>query len=380
MRSLWLAVALFLLPFFALAATLVNINTADLAALETLPGIGPSKGQAIIDYRTQNGPFGAIEDIQNVSGIGPATYAQIAPLITVGDSVASVSVSDPVATTSSSSGGSALAYVPPPSSIMLDIGADRAAFVNVPLSFSVAVKTKGGIADPSAQVSWSFGDGSSGSGTRVTKTYRYAGTYVVSAIASDGDASARAAVVVTVSAAHLAVAAISADGITLSNDGNARLDISGWHLSAEYGSFRFPDGTVLLPEATVLIPWSITNLPVALAATLSYPDGTIAARYPASAPTAPPESTEKAPAMTASVTVMTPAPAPATTVVAVHAPRAAALAAVAAEVPLTSATTTPARPIDPPVSASAGLGVLHSGWTIGLLGILALAGGAFLIL
>jgi competence protein ComEA len=62
----------------------ININTASLADLETLPRIGPAIAQRIIDYRTQNGPFPSIEAITNVKGIGPATFAQIKDLITVG--------------------------------------------------------------------------------------------------------------------------------------------------------------------------------------------------------------------------------------------------------------------------------------------------------
>jgi competence protein ComEA len=59
----------------------VNINTADQAALETLPGIGPALAGRIIEYREANGPFAAIEDIQNVSGIGPATFEEFRDLI-----------------------------------------------------------------------------------------------------------------------------------------------------------------------------------------------------------------------------------------------------------------------------------------------------------
>jgi competence protein ComEA len=63
---------------------LVNINTADQATLESLPGVGPTLAQKIIDYRTQNGLFQQIEDIDDVPGVGPATYAKIKDLITVG--------------------------------------------------------------------------------------------------------------------------------------------------------------------------------------------------------------------------------------------------------------------------------------------------------
>jgi len=61
----------------------VNINTASAAELETLPHIGPAMAQRIIAYRETHGPFAQIEDIQNVEGIGPTRYRDLAPLIVV---------------------------------------------------------------------------------------------------------------------------------------------------------------------------------------------------------------------------------------------------------------------------------------------------------
>ena len=63
---------------------LVNINSATITELETLPRIGPATAQRIIDYREANGPFLDIADIQNGPGIGPATFAGLEELITVG--------------------------------------------------------------------------------------------------------------------------------------------------------------------------------------------------------------------------------------------------------------------------------------------------------
>lgn len=62
---------------------LVNLNTATLDELNSLPGIGPTLAQRIIDYRTQNGNFSTIEDLMNVSGIGVSTFEEIKNLITV---------------------------------------------------------------------------------------------------------------------------------------------------------------------------------------------------------------------------------------------------------------------------------------------------------
>lgn len=62
---------------------LVNINQASLQELETLPGIGPSLAQAIIDHRELIGSFNRIEDITDVPGIGPAKFEALKDLITV---------------------------------------------------------------------------------------------------------------------------------------------------------------------------------------------------------------------------------------------------------------------------------------------------------
>lgn len=61
----------------------VNINIADIAALDTLPGIGPSKAEAIIEYRETNGPFQTVEDLMNISGIGEKTFEKLKDKVTV---------------------------------------------------------------------------------------------------------------------------------------------------------------------------------------------------------------------------------------------------------------------------------------------------------
>jgi competence protein ComEA len=59
----------------------VNINTATLAELDALPGIGPTLAQRIVDYRAQNGPFKTSEDIKNVKGIGDVLFEGLKDLI-----------------------------------------------------------------------------------------------------------------------------------------------------------------------------------------------------------------------------------------------------------------------------------------------------------
>lgn len=61
----------------------INLNTADETTLMELPGIGPSKAAAIIAYRDESGPFTAIEQLKEVSGIGDKTYEQLQESIAV---------------------------------------------------------------------------------------------------------------------------------------------------------------------------------------------------------------------------------------------------------------------------------------------------------
>jgi competence protein ComEA len=63
----------------------VNINRAEAWLLDALPNIGPTKAQAIVDYRQENGPFRSIDEITGVDGIGTSIYEQIKDLITVSE-------------------------------------------------------------------------------------------------------------------------------------------------------------------------------------------------------------------------------------------------------------------------------------------------------
>ncbi|MDO5673420.1 MAG: helix-hairpin-helix domain-containing protein [bacterium] len=74
---------IFLLFFATAAFAKVNINTATAQELTALPGIGPAKAEAIIQYREANGPFKAVDELNKVKGIGDKILGKIKDEITI---------------------------------------------------------------------------------------------------------------------------------------------------------------------------------------------------------------------------------------------------------------------------------------------------------
>jgi competence protein ComEA len=70
-------------PIESSSGRLINLNTASLDELMTLPGIGEDRANAIIAYRSKSGGFKTIENILDISGIGPSTFDRLKDLITV---------------------------------------------------------------------------------------------------------------------------------------------------------------------------------------------------------------------------------------------------------------------------------------------------------
>jgi competence protein ComEA len=96
--GIWVVALLLLTPSFADAAqgksaksktvaapsTPVNINTATVAQLEALPGVGAKTAQLIVEQRQKNGGFKKIEELMNIKGIGEKSFLKLKPLITLG--------------------------------------------------------------------------------------------------------------------------------------------------------------------------------------------------------------------------------------------------------------------------------------------------------
>ncbi|MCC6206715.1 MAG: helix-hairpin-helix domain-containing protein [Gammaproteobacteria bacterium] len=85
LHSIFLGLILAAASLAATAAGKLNINEADAAALAELNGIGDARAEAIIAYRQAHGPFGSVEDLAKVKGIGPAFIDKNRDQLTVGD-------------------------------------------------------------------------------------------------------------------------------------------------------------------------------------------------------------------------------------------------------------------------------------------------------
>ncbi len=380
-----------LLPFGspAAGAALININTANTTLLDTLPGIGPSKATAIVEYRNAHGPFATIADIQNVSGIGPSTYADIAPLITVGDptpppatpsteaSTTPVTSTSTTATVISSTVGGPTEYLPIPKLRIVSAG-DRTVSAGADTTFSAVVYDSKGNKRSDALITWSFGDGMRRVGASVLHVYYEPGEYlaVIRATTPDGgDVSEE--MVVTVKDAKIKIASISPSGINLMNNSSIVANLSFWRLKMGGQEFKIPEDTQILPGHIVLFHSRVIQLPLSDSASLLYPNGDIADTYPAIAtitvvqPLISSGSYEKVQAVTPP-TVKSEKTITRTNVQkndeAVIAPTdATKLAAVGATLPVAS---------DSPKTG----GILKSPWTLGLLGVIVLAGAAFILI
>ena len=70
-------------PQAAKPSTIINLNTATVAELETLPGIGGKVATRIVEDRTKKGPFRKIEELMNVQGVGEKSFLKLRPQLTV---------------------------------------------------------------------------------------------------------------------------------------------------------------------------------------------------------------------------------------------------------------------------------------------------------
>ncbi len=284
-RSLGVLCAFAVLAFApAAAAELLNINIADSTALQTLNGIGPSKAQAIIDYRTEHGPFAKIEDIMNVSGIGATTYANIQNYITVGGTPApqpQAQVQPPPPSQPQAQTPAPFSAAPVPS-LTVRITTDPRATAGAGSVFEGQAYGVEDLPIENARYVWNFGDGATAEGMSVFHTYAYPGKYTLVLVAASGMLSGRAKMVVEAVSSRVRLLAESDGSLALHNDSGAELAVGYWTLKRGSGSFAIPEGTLIAAGGGVRFSPAILGLPPGKAE-LFYPNGSLAAREAMSA-------------------------------------------------------------------------------------------------
>ena len=265
-KYFFLIISFFLLPVFINAQIFVNINTAGSTELETLNGIGPSKAQAVIDYRTQNGLFGNIEDIKNVSGIGDVTFLNIKDFITIGElnstttattedgNQASTQTTETSSSHYSATSVSSLKVTP---GLEVSAGRDRLGTVGSPLEFKAETNieyTKNSI------FVWSFGDGSEGAGDVVTHTYMYPGDYALVLNVTGIKSKAVSRVNVKITDPKLSISQASADRIEISNNSKSEANLFGRALLVGDKVFNFPKDTIIKAGQKISFISNVTGL------------------------------------------------------------------------------------------------------------------------
>lgn len=260
----------------------VNINTAEQAELTTLAGIGDVKAQAIIDYREANGPFASIEDVQNVSGIGPATYANIKDHITVEGAAAQQEEEEKegqatttAQTQTTTHSGSSKSTTPLEKVRINDL---ETVIVNVPTQFvAEALNADGEPLYFGMRYTWNFGDGAVANEREAWHTYTYPGTYTVTVTAEYKDVTATSRMVLTVRASSIALVAAGDGSLSIVNNTGAEINIGRWALAEGKAVFRIPQDTLILAGETLRFAPAITGLAGSAQAQLLFPNGAFAA-------------------------------------------------------------------------------------------------------
>ena len=263
------------------AAELVNINTAGLAELDTLPGVGPSIAQSIIDNR----PYASIQDVSRASGIGEpgsSSYENIKDLITVGGVVTQTqTVATSSMQTQTQSQNQAAGVGPPTITVLITTDSHPMAGGG-----SYFIATAYGTEDsplPSARYLWNFGDGSVAEGSRVFHTFSYPGRYAVSVTAAYNYSTGIDRVAVEAVGAVVSLEAPGDGSLLIRNKSSKEINIGLWSLVDGGKSYVIPEGTIILAGEGVRFAPTVTGLGGTRAAELLYPNGVLASAAQVSA-------------------------------------------------------------------------------------------------
>lgn len=257
LEFLFLFICVFLAPIGndVVNAALININTASVEELDTLPGIGEVTANKIIEGR----PYASTQDISRVDGIGEpgsSSYEKIINLITVGEQNSSESggldiplISSPQPETSAS----AVEF----KVLKLITSGNITGVVGQPMEFRAETNSD------KLNVGWVFGDGSSANGQVVKHIYKYPGEYIAVASVSNSGKRITSRVSVKIVPNSLSITYSSADRVEIYNNGTSEINLHGRYLTTGEKSFSFPEDTIIKAGQRISFPSDVTRLTTA---------------------------------------------------------------------------------------------------------------------
>ena len=315
-----------------------------------------------------------------------AAMTDASKTIRVASSGSDTSVSDPApeesetietAQPQATNSSGPMEYLPIPVLRIMTVG-NRTVISGADTAFSALVYDTQGHRREDAVVTWSFGDGMQRTGASVFHAFYEPGEYAVTVRAKTSDGGDTTLTnVITAKDMSVRIASLSARGVTLTNSSTRPIDLSFWRISMGGAEFKIPADTQILAGHSVLFPTQVIQLPLADRASLLYPNGEVAATYPASVQAKPAEQSVQPVSGPVSYSAR------GKTVVtrtepnfqsyenAVLAPAASTLlAAAGAALP----------PVADESAVKPDSGLFRSPWTLGFLGLMLAAGGAFIFL
>ena len=277
----YLFILLVFSPLIAFAS--ININEASLGELDSLNGIGPVKAQDIIDYRNANGDFGSIEEIMDVSGIGPATFDKIKNDITVGESGTDPVEEDPAPEEEeeedevSGGGGGVMTYPLGGETLTVEAGVNKKyAIVHTPIKFS-GEAYYGDRESVTARKIWNFGNGDTDTGKEVEYSFDYSGNYIITFSAKTFEEEALTTFEMEIVEPQIGVSLVVEGGkgfIEIENKSPRRHELSGWRIVSGDKYFLIASHTFIGPESKLRFTASSMGLTLVKNRTrLQYPDG-----------------------------------------------------------------------------------------------------------
>ena len=133
-------------------------------------------------------------------------------------------------------------------------GSDRLVYTDTPTDFTATVGVPKGFSEQAVKYVWSFGDGSSAEGKKVSHTYKFAGDYIVVLNGSLSDTTAVSRANVKVITPSVFISKTTSDSVEITNLGNYEINLKGWSVSNNLNKFVFSSDTIISTNKKIVIP------------------------------------------------------------------------------------------------------------------------------